>query len=198
MIIATSSGSHEARQVAVWGAGLGLVIGIGLGSLRFGLSDMPDATSLGNFAFLVAYAMPFAVALGAIRLSQASMQVAVWLGCGALGLLGTVTAFSGVSLLLFPPGLMLCAAAIKTLVDPETHPEWPILPVSVWLVAIGILAFVSLFRTEDPHSWISGNTGYSVSDVISDSEGLMSLGIWAVGLVGLASMLWVWHSVMRT
>jgi hypothetical protein len=197
MATATQSNNDAGRSLGTWGAVFGLIFGTGLGSLRFGLSDQPDSFSLGNLAFLVSYTMPFVVALGAIRLGRSTMRAAVWFGCGALGILSAFTAFSGVSLILVPPGVLLLAAAYQAVTASDFQPEWPILPVSVWLMAVGILAFVSLFRTEDPRSWSSGNTGHSVSDVISDAEGLMSLGIWAVGLAGLVSMLWVWGSFAR-
>ncbi len=178
------------------GALVGLVLGGGLGSLRM-MSNEPDPVSTGNLALMAVYALPFAVALGALWLDRATMRAAVWLGCGALGILGSITAFSGVSLILLLPGGLLIAAAIQALLVGDTQPEWPVVLVPMWIVAAGILSFFALFQRDDPRSWTEGNSSYWTSDVITRSEGLTSLGIWVAALIVLATALWLWEMAAR-
>lgn len=185
------------RSLGRAGALIGLVFGAGLGSLRMLSASEPNPVSIGNLALLAAFALPFAVALGAVRLNRATMRAAIWLGCGALGLAGSITAFSGVSLILLLPGGLLIAAAIQALRVGDTQPEWPAVLIPIWLVAAGILAFLALFQRDDPRSWTDGNTSHWTSDVITRSEGLTSLGVWVAALVVLATALWLWEMVAR-
>ena len=196
MANAIDSGGDGGRSLGRSGALIGLVLGAGLGSFRM-MSNEPDPVSTGNLALMAAYAMPFAVALGALWLDRATMRAAVWLGCGALGLLGSITAFSGVSLVLLLPGSLLIVAAVQALRAGDTRPEWPLVLVPAWIVATGILAFVALFQRDDPRSWGGANSGHWTSDVITRSEGLTSLGVWVAGVVVLATALWLWELAAR-
>ena len=191
------SDNSGGRSLGRSGALIGLVFGAGLGSLRMFLDDSPDAVSIGNLAFLASFVAPFALALGALRLNRATMRAAVWLGCGALGLAGSIVAFSGVSLVLILPGGLLLAAAIQALGARDTSPEWPAALIAVWIVATGVLAFLALFQHEDPRSWTNGNVSYGTSDVITRAEGMTSLGVWLASLVVLATALWLWEMMAR-
>ncbi len=141
--MAATAQSDGGRSLGRTGALIGLVLGGGLGSLRM-MGNQPDSVSTGNLAFLATLALPFAIAFGALRLGRAAMRAAVWLGCGALGVMGSVIAFSGVSLVLLLPGGLLLAAAIQALRVGDTQPEWPDVLIPGWIVAAGVLAFVAL------------------------------------------------------
>lgn len=193
----TTTSSDAGRPLGRAGALLGLLFGVGLGSLRMLLDDSPEAVSTGNLAFAAVFATPFLLALGALRLERATMRATIWFGVGALGLMGSVIAFSGVSLILLLPGGLLVAAAIQALSERDTSPDWPVVLIPAWLVVVGILAFVALFQHDDPRSWSDGNSTYGTSDVITRAEGLTSLGIWLVGIVVLAAGLWLWERLAQ-
>lgn len=197
MANAIDRGGDGGRSLGRSGALIGLVLGAGLGAMRMMGGGQPDSVSTGNLALMAAYALPFAVALGAARLDRATMRAAVWLGCGALGLLGSITAFSGVSLVLLLPASLLIVASVQAMRAGDTRPEWPVVVVPAWIVAVGILAFVALFQRDDPRSWSDANSGHWVSDVITPSEGLTSLGVWVAGLLVLATALWLWELAAR-
>ena len=125
------------------------------------------------------------------------MRAAVWLGAGVLGVLGSMVALSGVSLILLLPGGLLVAAALRALRAGDTSPEWPVVLVPLWLVATGVAAFAALFQRDDQRSWSDGSAGHWTSDVITRYEGLASLGIWVAGLAVLATALWLWELAAR-
>ncbi|MCO5176014.1 MAG: hypothetical protein M9890_03430 [Thermomicrobiales bacterium] len=174
------------------GALIGILAGGGLGSLRMLLDGSPEAFGLGNVAFLLTFVLPFVLALSALRLDRSTMRAAIWLGSGALGIAGSVIAFSGVSLVLLIPGGLLIAAAIASLRVTDTSPEWPVVLIPIWLFVIGVSAFLVLFMNDDPHSWSTPNSSHSSSDYITVAEGATSLAIWAAGLIVLGTAIWLW------
>ena len=201
-------GRTLARFAALWG----IAGAVGLGSLRASLNDPPaQRETVGNVAFAVAFLAPFAVAFAARWVERDRFRAAIWLGTGALGLLLSVTAFSGVSLLFLPSGVLLLVAARNAHAAgsaAETGERvWPAVPVAPWLVGVGVVAFVLLLAREDPRCAAQVRTADGslvwekrtaatvsdgaprasscVSDVTTDAEGAASLGVWAVGIGGI-------------
>jgi hypothetical protein len=220
------------------GGGFGVVFALGLASLRVINSSEPFGSerALGDFAFGAVLMMPFALALWALRWKDVTMQAAAWLAGGALALLASFIAFSGVSLvfLLTVPVLILGAlfTATNAFLAGGIRSVLPILPIAPVLAGIGVGSFIALLMlTPDPRCWVlerlgdgrttwerdltaeaamvvaRGPNGETVmgsdtiggppvngvqrlqssctSDVISPIESAVSLGMWALAIVGL-------------
>jgi hypothetical protein len=172
----------------VWiGEGLGLVLALGLSGVRVANLNEPLGVEslLGSIAFAVVYAAPFALSLWALSWKNARQQAAVWLAGGLLALLESFTAFSGASLVFLPIAPLLMLAALGSAVDGAhlsgLHAVWPILPVSVGVVGVGVAAFLVLITlTSDPRCWVlnrypDGHTSWA-RDFASEAQMTVTRG----------------------
>lgn len=176
----------------------------------------PSVELPGNLGFLFACTMPFILALVALRFRNPSWRAAIWLGIAILAL---VVAFSPISIatfLLLPlPALLLAFAAILTLGETRAGEHLRVLVLAAGVAIMVGLGAVVLFSLPDASCWmlmrsssgqevwqpvpytntitVGPGTGISAgscaSDIISPLEAIMSVGMWAITLVGLALVL---------
>ena len=209
------AGRGLARAGALWG----LVFVLLLTTIRLVADDKPEQDQpLGNLALVVVYSAPFVLALLALLLRRPVQRAALLLAAGVLVFFLGFTAFSGISLVLLPAALLLQLAAWRAYMAAKGQTTWPILPLALGVVAVGIAAFVVLFANDDPRCWalvrlpggeevwearpVSSTLSTNgrvremtcISDIISSAEGAASLAIWLAGAVGLLALLRRWPS----
>lgn len=161
MAQAQSTLSKWARLPVAVGGATGVVLAVALAGLRTVNTTGPlDAeTALGDFAFGLAYVMPFALALWALGWNDPARQAAVWLAGAVLALLESFSAFSGVSLVFLPiaPLLIIGAllAVVRVLSRGDLRTLLPVIPVAGALVAVGVGSFLALVTLiTDPRCWV--------------------------------------------
>lgn len=215
-------GKIPGRSLALAGGLWGAASAIFLGGLRFALGDEPRTGEEipGDIAFLLVYLMPFGLSLVALRLNSPVPQVAIWLAGAILGILASLSSFSGVTLILLPAVFLLLLAAWRTSRSPEFRMAWPIFAVVSGVVVVGILSFLLLFTQEDSRCWVLVRSGgqevweerpYSntislgpndlgstcTSNIISPTEAVLSLGVWGIAALGLFLLLPRWKPTPR-
>lgn len=176
----------------------------------------PSAELAGNLGFLFAFTMPFALALLALQFRNSSWRAAVWLGVALLALVAAFMPLSVVICLSLPlPALLLVFAAILTLGESPLNHRTRVLVIAVGLAIAGGVAGIALFSLPDAQCWLlvqqaNGQEAWQVvpytnsltlgpapgpvagtcsSDIISPLEAVMSGGMWAITLIGLALVL---------
>lgn len=144
----------------VWiAAGLGLVFAVGLAIVRWVNSPLgfPGVEWFGNLAFLVVYSAPFLAALAALSFRAPVLQAGIWLGSGILAGLASMSAFSGVTLVLIIPSLVLLLVGLLSMARAAGHTGIATLGgllLSAALVGVGIASFAALFLLPaTPYCW---------------------------------------------
>jgi hypothetical protein len=155
---------------------LGALIGLGMSSAYAawllvvqtgpGKAGLIPALGLG-----LGYVAPFVVALVALRVREANRRVALWMGCGVLGLLLSITSVAGVTLPLFAPAVILFVAGFR--LHREAHSKQT--PVDAG-VTMGLI--------------LLGTASVLIVRVLGDELGA-ALGVigWAMVAAWLAAML---------
>jgi hypothetical protein len=151
--------TSENRWFALTGAIWGLLVAAFVGSIVFLNAPGPErGFTVPNIAFLISFATPFVLALVALRFSNPYVRSAVWFGVGALTLLRSFVAFSGITLLFLPSAGLLLTAAFQTwrqtrdmLMSTARALGTAVLMLSI--VPVGIASFVSLHASDDPRCW---------------------------------------------
>jgi signal transduction histidine kinase len=142
--------------LALAGALVGLAGGLFLGGLRLLNSETPQlrAEWAGDLVFTLIYLAPFILSLVAFRWPKPVWRAAVWGAATILALLGAVTAFSGVSLVLLPAALLLAPAALATLAQAPPR-LWPatILIAAALVVLVAGAFFLLMAGPEDGRCW---------------------------------------------
>ena len=192
------------RRYALFGVILGCAAALCLNLLRYRLSSEPEqVVDLARIAFALTLFAPFLLALVALFFDSARARCGIWLGAGILGVLGSGIAFSGVSLVMLPAGILLILASLRTCVTLPI-PLGPVLVAAVMAVT-GVASFLMLYTSEDPVCWIGtfrdgrvvwearpgdpsrtmvmSGSGSSVctSDITARAEARASILVWAIG-----------------
>ena len=108
---------HRGRKVALIGGIIGLVVALGLGSLRFINSEPPEmrAQIFGNVVFPLVYATPYLIAIALSRLRHAGTRGALLLPVALLSFVASFSTFSSVTILLLPATVLLFVGALRSL-----------------------------------------------------------------------------------
>jgi hypothetical protein len=142
----------SARLLALLGSAWGLACALYIAQFRFrsDQANEPLSGGLANTAFAAAYVGPFALALLAQALPPA-YRAAVWAAVALLALALSVSAFSGVTLLLVPAvPVLLLAALIAALAGPRVSgiaarasklPWWGAPLAAAGVIALGVAAW---------------------------------------------------------
>ncbi len=151
--------------------------GLFLGLLIANHSDPAHGMS----RILGALALGSTTLLPGILAMLARRRPALYLAAGVLGIPLSFISMAGVTLpLLLPAGMSLVAYGRRSGEGPPSRAAAPLIA----LVALffGIASFVSLLIHEDPRSSATESGSTYSSDVVTNSEALISLGLAASGL----------------
>lgn len=175
------------NRIAFVGGGWGLASAVFLGGLRaanhHGAPWTPELV-LGNLAFTAVYAAPFLLAVWARRWESQAGRASAWAAGALLAAAGSITAFSGVSLVVLPSALVLSiAAAVQAR---QAHVGLLSMVAAIPIVAIVALAFGALFLSEDERCWSIANGRACTSDVVAPHEALLAVAILAAGAAVVA------------
>lgn len=132
-------GSRFALVGGLWGLACAVI----LLSVRIILSQEPLVSKvLGSLIFGAVYMLPFALVLSALRWGNPTQRIASWMAAGVLAVLGSVTAFSGITLIFLPAAPLLLIAAVRAISGNTIRH----IALGVGLAALMILLNASAFR----------------------------------------------------
>jgi hypothetical protein len=150
-------------------AALGVVRYVGGGPVERGAEG-----ALAALALVAVLAAPGVLALMG-RAGRPSLLVVAGIALTPLSFL----AFSGVTLPLLIPAVLLIVAGVRR-IGPDDTPCAP-LWLTIWAIFVVLgAAVVALFAHQDPRSWATATAEGSTSDVITFAES--SLSLWLVAL----------------
>jgi hypothetical protein len=140
--------------LALIGGLWGLVAAVTLASLRTALSDQPFPSGVpGDLVFGAVYMAPFALVLIALRWGSPAQRVSAWGAGSVLAVMASVTAFSGVSLILLPAAPFLVLATLRTIRGQAVRQSALAIGFALVLVVLNAGAFRVLFLTQDGVCW---------------------------------------------
>jgi hypothetical protein len=177
---------RPSSRLTLAGGIAGLVPALGLSILR--AVDEPGGWELlpGDAVFGLIYMSPYLAAIYASRLQSVSSQAPLLLAAATLSFLVSLSALSGVSVILLPATVLLTIAAIRTSKASNSSSIRKVAS-SLGAVVADVLivsAFLALFLREDPRFYGSR----SVSDVVTPIEAMAGLVLLVVGLLVLMSL----------
>ncbi len=160
---AVSMGTHgtSGRRLAGYGAVWGTAVVSGLGVMRVAFEDRPyrPGQLLEDIAGVVVYLAPFVIALLATRLEDGGLQRGIWMGAGVLGLLLSISSFSGATLVLLPGAIMLLLGVRRARAESLAGRSAGSALAAVLVVLIGIGAWFSLQVRTDPRCFVLSRSG---------------------------------------
>jgi hypothetical protein len=190
----------EPGHIAAWSAVVGLLTVLLIGALsgRLLLDERAGGTTVfGALGFIVAFMAPFVATLASFLARTTELRRSIWLVSGALALvLGGLTIFSGVGLLLGAVGVGLISAWWLAKGQAGIFGSARSIALAGWLLLWLGGALAALWLHETPVCWNSGanSSGWVAarlpndcwSDIIDDTEGVLALVGVAMGLAGMA------------
>lgn len=158
---------HLAELGSAW---LGILAGIALTILRATAGEPYDRAPLAILAFGAVYALP-----GVLALLARKGRPVLYLASGVIYLPLAVTSLAGVTLPLVIPAVMASVAYVRHIGEAKPRLFGGI--VAVGIVALGIAAFLTLFLSQDPRCIQTLSSSSCTSDIVTNTEGLLSLGM---------------------
>lgn len=144
----------QGQSLALIGGLGGLGCGLLLMSLRIILSSEPlRSMLLGDLIFGAVYVLPFALALIALRWGNPTQRIASWMAAGVLAVLGSVTAFSGITLIFLPAAPLLLIAAVRAIPGNRVRHIAFGVGLAVLMIFLNASAFRVLFLQQDGVCW---------------------------------------------
>jgi hypothetical protein len=197
------------------GAFLGIIAAAFLGWLRYSRSAIELQTSLlPDLAFGFLYAAPFLLALAAFFLKDGIVRSAIWIGCGAAGVIAGMTAMSGVSLIMLPGAICLILGGVEGFDTGEKRWTSGAIALTLSIAIVSIAAFGMYFRSYETVCWqvtvqsgqrvvervpsssnqelsSSGSGGGCSTAYVSSASAGSTIAVWAVAgpIILLAGML---------
>lgn len=199
---------NSAARLVLLGAVLGLVAAVGLGLVKFVNSGPLRYLELvGTLGLTLVYASPALLALLSLRGREVLLIPAI-----ALGAVASVSAFSGVTLVLLVPTALWTVAYVRHLRS-RHRPRVSNVLVGVLTVAVMVASFFVLFLSDDPVCWkvdsdggvsrvADAGSGHELtiggdenvvsagcsSDAIVAWEGVLAAGMVGLGLIGAVAL----------
>jgi hypothetical protein len=162
------------RTAAITG-GLVVVVGVVTGIVATAGREPVDPL-LGTVALGAVVAGPGLVALLGLR-----RRAALWLPAGIAAMPLAFLSFAGVTLPLFPAGIVLVATWARRPEQPTAKPAKAIVTTAT-VVFLLLVAAAALFISEDPASWTTPTESGATSDIVTNREAMLSLTSLAMAL----------------
>ncbi len=166
----------EARLLALIGGGLGLGGAAVLAPFRFvgGDGAIFGEEMFGNAVFALVYLSPYLITLVVARTRDPVPRAGLLLALCLLSVVASASAFSLVTVVLFPASIAIFLAAAWSLRLVGWRGVWvmPYFAVGLVGVAAVVLSFLALFvlDPDEPRCFFGVNYSSCVSDIITSSE----------------------------
>jgi hypothetical protein len=171
-------GAVSDRLVLV-GAGIVFAVAGMLGVVRYAGASPAERGAervLASLALAAVLAVPGVLALVG-RAGRPSLLVAA----GALLLLLTPLAFSGVTLPLIVPGVLLLSAGLRA-TPTASRPRVPAVVTALAVLSLCVAAVAALLVHQDPRTWSTATESGGTSDVVTGVESCVALGLAALAV----------------
>lgn len=165
---------RSGRRTAAITGGLVVVVGMVTGIVATAGREPVDPL-LGSLALGAVVAGPGLVALLGLR-----QRAALWLPAGIAAMPLAFLSFAGVTLPLFPAGIVLVATWARS--EPPTAKPAKAIVTTATVVVLLIAAAVALFISDDPASWTTPTESGETSDIVTNGEAMLSLTSLAMAL----------------
>src|SRR5689334_6457753 len=153
----SEANAYPGRLLALIGGLWGVIGAVILATIRVVLGASNGAPLPGSLpadiVFGLVYLLPFGLALAALRGATPTQRAIAWLSAGALAIVLSFTAFSGVSLIFLPAAPVLLLAGMRALPGGDARRIALVAGVAIVLAALEIGAFRALFLQEDGACW---------------------------------------------
>lgn len=136
---------------------IGALVGVGF-AVAFGVALVRDPGDdlAGLLVLAIGYAAPFALALAAARVSDNGRRVAVWTGCGLLGVLWSISSMTGATLAFLVPAAIVLVGALRHARDAASRATVLDAAVAAGVLLLGASAFAAVLLLDSPTLSILG------------------------------------------